>query len=991
MTNPVTRLIIETEDRGASGTIQRIARELTGLGGAASAAGASGRVGADDMAAGLRRAALELAGVVTGYKALEVAKGFVSKGFKFNAELEQSRIGIASVITAVTDLTDAQGKTLTGMEKYTAAQAVAERSMKRIQIMGLETTATTNDLVAGFQSLIGPAAAVGMTLEQTEAFTMSMVQALGALGIPLNQLSAEGRSLLDGTIVPTQDRLAVALGITGEMVKNWRTQGRLVEELSKRLEPFRLAGKDVADTWGGLSSNMQDALNVLSAQTGRGIFGGVKQSYRMVMAELFDQTALQSGQITVGKDISNLADGVTRLNNALGTGVVDMTATFMGHLRDLNDPTTLLTLETSLANIANTGGRALSIVGGVGSAVGGLLMTTLNGWNSLPGVVQDIGIIGAVIGGAKARAVLVAIGLAIEGAQKIIDMGRDAAAVSSGNATLAQEIRTLEREIDAAQQDPNYYMSGTDRTIGEMQMRLASLKALRDQTKAAASESASAFNQDFSARDKAMDAAFAIKPLATVKGIPRESSAMSEAQKKKIHEATQSITRDLEQMNDTGTEGAGRIAALQKKMDDYAETLGKTNPKVKEYGDLIAYANQHNGFTPQQVAASTRAIEKETEALQDRADAIRQSTRADGTLDQSRLALLTAQSAARREYNQDLLKGVSEETAAAKRDLAMKAAQANAVQQDLAVRESFYSMLAGMYRNDEGLQRRLLDKQVENYRAAGVAEVDIARWKARRELEIATDAASGMKLALSDYYDGVSNMARVSGDATTTMVQGFETGIAGMLRNSESAWQNWQNTVLDVLANVAAKMLMLQAMNAFGMGESGGGSGMALGLGGAILNGIAGMFSPGGAAAAGATTLSNGAVVNASGVVWGMHDGGTVGRDATFSREVPMSLFAGARRYHGGGPVLSPGEVPIIAQTGERVQSRGEVAAMTASGGSILRALAEIREAVARQNWTNVNVTDKSLIYEAMATPQGRKILLNHVGAAPTEFRSALS
>ncbi len=974
MTNPVTRLIIETEDK-ASGTIQRIARDLTGLGNAAAVAGSSGSSGANALTGALRNVAVEVAGLVSGYKALEVARSFVTKGFDFNAEWEQSRIGIGAVIMATNNLSDAQGKNLQGMEKYTAAQQLAETIMRRIQVMGLETTATTQQLVEGYQALVGPASAVGMTLEQTADFTLSVVQALGALGIPLNQLSAEARSLLDGTIVPTQDRLAVALGITGEMVKNWKSQGKLVEELNNKLVSFRLAGKDVANTWGGLTSNMQDAIGFLSGQSGTGFFGGTKEAYREQLAVLVDSQNLRAGS-----DIENIVDAIKRLNDTLGAGVISATRTFIGYLRDLNDPETLEGIERRMRGIATAGGDILSMAGTVAGGVAGLFGATLDGWNSLPEIIRESGLIMALLGGPYGRAAFVAIGLAASGIRDLNEAAAAGRAVSAGTANNAQQIKAKEAEL-AALEAANGGEADLSGPIARLKAEIAALKAVRAEMRAAD-------RAEMQAAERATRQRKGTADDVSVTAIPRDTT--TEAQKKKIHEATQSITRDLEQMNDTGTEGAGRIAALQKKMDDYAETLGKTNPKVKEYGDLIAYANQHNGFTPQQVAASTRAIEKETEALQDRADAIRQSTRADGTLDQNKLALLTAQSAARREYNQDMLKGISEEDAAAKRDVAMQVAKANAVQQDLAVRESFYSMLAGMYRNDESLQRRLLDKQVENYREAGVAEVDIAKWKARRELEISTSAASGMKLALSDYYDGVSNMARVSGDATTTVVQGFETAIAGTLRNSGNAWQNWGNTVLDVLAQVAAKMMMLQAMNALGLGDSGGGSGMALGLGGAILNGIAGMFSPGGAAAAGATTLSTGAVVNASGVVFGMHDGGMVGRDATFSREVPMSLFAGARRYHGGGPVLSPGEVPIIAQTGERVQSRGEVAAMSASGGSILRALAEIRDAVAKQQWTNVNVTDASLVHEAMATGAGRKTLLNIIRSNATEFRAAL-
>lgn len=61
------------------------------------------------------------------------------------------------------------------------------------------------------------------------------------------------------------------------------------------------------------------------------------------------------------------------------------------------------------------------------------------------------------------------------------------------------------------------------------------------------------------------------------------------------------------------------------------------------------------------------------------------------------------------------------------------------------------------------------------------------------------------------------------------------------------------------------------------------------------------------------------------------HDGGMVGSGP--ARTVSPWLFAGAQRYHAGGYVgLNPGEVPIIAQRGERVLSREEVRAGVGSG-----------------------------------------------------------
>jgi hypothetical protein len=60
------------------------------------------------------------------------------------------------------------------------------------------------------------------------------------------------------------------------------------------------------------------------------------------------------------------------------------------------------------------------------------------------------------------------------------------------------------------------------------------------------------------------------------------------------------------------------------------------------------------------------------------------------------------------------------------------------------------------------------------------------------------------------------------------------------------------------------------------------------------------------------------------------HSGGVIGSDALMSRSVHPGVFAGAQRFHTGGIVS--GEVPIIAQEGEAVFTRGQ---MRALGGAL--------------------------------------------------------
>ncbi|KWT77351.1 hypothetical protein [Candidatus Magnetominusculus xianensis] len=265
------------------------------------------------------------------YKGFQALLSVSVKGFEFNREMETSKIGIASIITATTELISQDGRRLTGMEKFNEAQKVAAGLMKELQIAGLETTATTQQLVEAFQSYIGPATAAGLTMKQTKEFTLLMVQGLGALGIEMNQLSAEGRSLLDGSIVPMQDRLATALGITGQMVDKWKSSGTYWQELTKKLEAFKLSGEAVANTWAGLASNMKDAISFIGGKMTEGLFDGIKTSWKALLTTLID-----AKNFDVGSGIKNLFAGAKAVADDIGKLLVAGVQDFIGVLKEVN-------------------------------------------------------------------------------------------------------------------------------------------------------------------------------------------------------------------------------------------------------------------------------------------------------------------------------------------------------------------------------------------------------------------------------------------------------------------------------------------------------------------------------------------------------------------------------------------------------------------------------------------------------------------------------
>ena len=162
------------------------------------------------------------------YKLLNGAVAATSVGIQANAAWESQKLSIASIISSTNSLADAQGRILEGNEKFIASQQVAEKLMQRLQQLGLETTATTQELVNGFQAIIAPALKAGYALEEIPELATRAAQAMGAFQIPIQQMRTEVEALLSGNINRAQDLLAGYLNVTGKMIKDWKAQGVLV-------------------------------------------------------------------------------------------------------------------------------------------------------------------------------------------------------------------------------------------------------------------------------------------------------------------------------------------------------------------------------------------------------------------------------------------------------------------------------------------------------------------------------------------------------------------------------------------------------------------------------------------------------------------------------------------------------------------------------------------------------------------------------------------
>ena len=173
---------------------------------------------------------------------------------EFNSTVENSKIGMAALLRSFLDFPP-------GADEMATSMAMAGDIQKKLQIEGLKTTATYQELLAALQQGLGPALAAGFSTDQVVAFTAAMVQAAGAIGVPMNQLGQEVRSILDGTI-GADSRVAKVLGVTNEKMKEMISSGKGFDFLMDKLKAFTLAGDQLGKTFSGSLSNLKDAFQL---------------------------------------------------------------------------------------------------------------------------------------------------------------------------------------------------------------------------------------------------------------------------------------------------------------------------------------------------------------------------------------------------------------------------------------------------------------------------------------------------------------------------------------------------------------------------------------------------------------------------------------------------------------------------------------------------------------------------------------------------------
>jgi hypothetical protein len=258
------------------GQIRDIQKAIKDSGAASRSAGVEGAAGAARQSIGLAEVAFRFNNIIGALQNLRAAAqpvydALISSNEKLNAQILSSQTNLASstrIFQGDVEITDPTAKI--NATRSAIKQALKEVEIATQQLVGV-TSSEVNEL---FQITLTNAASLNNQSKQfpdaissATALTKGWAASLKVIGVPLNQARQEINSILKGQ-VDQNSILAKNLNITNNQVNQWQAQGRLVDELNKRLDVFVAGNAIAARSIDGIGSNIKDLIERIGRSTG---------------------------------------------------------------------------------------------------------------------------------------------------------------------------------------------------------------------------------------------------------------------------------------------------------------------------------------------------------------------------------------------------------------------------------------------------------------------------------------------------------------------------------------------------------------------------------------------------------------------------------------------------------------------------------------------------------------------------------------------------
>lgn len=229
-----------------------------------------------------------------------VLQSILGPGFEFTKQMETMELGTAGILMSMTQI---NGKDM----EWGQALGVSKKLMGDIANDALVTLSTTAELAKTFQSVLAPAMAAGFSVDQVREFAKVGSNAVSAIGLPAQQQVQELRALVNGGIRASVDTLAASLGVTNELWKKWKDEGKLFDNLMARMSGMSRAARETQDSFMGLISNIQDGMQRVSGMGLASTFAEFKNVLKEIQGSFFTIVPVMAEVDGVMKEISQTA------------------------------------------------------------------------------------------------------------------------------------------------------------------------------------------------------------------------------------------------------------------------------------------------------------------------------------------------------------------------------------------------------------------------------------------------------------------------------------------------------------------------------------------------------------------------------------------------------------------------------------------------------------------------------------------------------------
>jgi hypothetical protein len=379
-----------------------------------------------------------------GAAAQPVYDALIGSNERLNAQILSSQTNLASatkISVGGQEVTDPTAKINATRDAVKAALKQVEQDTQELvgvtssQVNELFQITLTNASVIGNQSKQFPDAIAAAT-----SLTKGWAASLKVIGVPLNQARQEINSILKGQ-VDQNSILAKNLNITNDQVRQWQSQGTLVDELNKRLDVFVAGNAIAARSVEGIGSNIQDLIERLSRTAGAPFLDTLIDALAAV------EKYLKSNEKAITSFFVELANEAVRAGTTIGQAFAPAGKTLLEIGQNLGPIATraINGIAQVFIGLAQVIGPLAQLLGGIVKVLADLANTDLGGLVvQTAALILVLGQLSTITAGISAVALPALFSAALATATSLGTLYASVSAVLTGNIALATSIPALQ-------------------------------------------------------------------------------------------------------------------------------------------------------------------------------------------------------------------------------------------------------------------------------------------------------------------------------------------------------------------------------------------------------------------------------------------------------------------------------------------------------------------------------------------------------------------